>query len=114
MDDQTERLLRIAERQAEATGSMAEVQRSNLATIRTIEENMTESTMALKGINEQLGKMEQARNNPVEDIQQSITTAFKAGDSWWRKALIIITIAIVASQLLGVAIGDTLLKLLKP
>lgn len=109
---QVERLLRIAEVHASASASWAETQRHNLDTVRRIEENMTESTIALRGINGQLEAMEQGRIDAVSEIKSSITTAFKAGDAWWRRALVIVTIAIVLSNLLGIAVGDRLLEII--
>lgn len=111
-DGHTERLLRIAEGQAAASAAMAETQRYNLSTVKSIEENMAESTAALRGINEQLRAMEKARLAAVSDIKESIASAFKAGDAWWRRSLVIVTVAIVLSNLLGIAVGDRLLDLI--
>lgn len=104
----TERLLRVAEQQAMATASMAEVQRQNLATVQDIGRNIGEHTRLLTVLTEQVERWPADRDAAVDVIKGHITSQYQQSDGWWRKILVVIGVGIIASNILGAPVGAIL------
>lgn len=108
-----ERFLRALEQHAQATTTLGELSRQNVERLEDIRDALHAQTRLLDGIARGLNEIDQARGVAVTAVKNHITMAVADRDGWWRRAFVILGIALVLANLAGVALGR-LLQAVKP
>jgi len=108
-----ERFLRALEDHAKASTTLAELGRQNVQRLEDIRDALHAQTRLLDNMARWFNHIDESRVAAVQGVKDHITMAVAERDGWWRRAFVILGIALVLANLAGVALGR-LLEAVKP
>jgi len=109
-----ERIIRTAENQAEATGSLVEIQRQSGARLDDIQKATNVQTAMLQRVAEAMDRAAistvQGRDSAVELVNAHTTVEIAKGDRSWKLIAVIVSLLIAASNIFGPLLARLLEK----
>jgi hypothetical protein len=99
-DPVVDRLMRIAEAQAEATGALVQIQQQNVMVLTGLNTNITAQTVLLGRVTDALTSLErdqkEGRAAAVEAVKGFVKDSAKSGDKWIQLLAALIALLAIA------------------
>ena len=111
-DTMVDRLMRAVEDQSKASALIAQLHADANVKLELIRSAASLQTGLMERLLSRFERMDQDRDSAVNEVKQHVTTSLDEREQWWRKVIVVLGIALVLSNLLGVA-ASRLLDLIK-